>query len=180
MLVTCGGRVVCGLLGGVKAPPSSFEEEERRCEGWRTSRPAKTTTPEARHVATRPVARNPMLGFTSAGNSTRRLHPPLRAAWGVGAGASIPPRDAKQLLPPVGTGRGGWSRLVGWLRDLVTTRILQQTSVPKPAPNPAHQGNKTPGLCRANRTAAYPTLHMVYGWSSCESAKCGIGSWGMI
>ena len=130
---------------------------------------------DARHVPTRPAARNPTLGSLQLRNSTRRLHPPLRAAWSVGAGASIPPRDAKQLLPPVGTGRGGWSRLVGSLRDLVTTRTLQQTSVPKPAPNPAHQGNKTSALCRATRTAAYPTLHMVFGWSSCDSESAALG-----
>ena len=111
--------MVCGLLGGVKAPLSSFEEEERRCEGWRTSRPATTTTPEARHVATRPAARDTTLGSPQLRNSTRRLHPPLRAAWGVGAGASIPPRDAKQLLPPVGglngvVGRALWVRCETW------------------------------------------------------------------
>jgi hypothetical protein len=179
MLVTCGGRVVCGLLGGVKAPPSSFEEEERRCDGWRTSRPATTTTPEARHVTTRPAARDTTLGSPQLRNSTRRLHPPLRAAWSVGAGASIPPRDAKQLLPPVGTGRGGWSRLVGSLRDLVTTRTLQQTSVPKPAPNPANTRETKPqpyaellGLqptlpytwCLAGQAATLRVRHWVEGY----------------
>jgi hypothetical protein len=60
-----------------------------------------------------------------SGDSTRRLHPPLRAAWGVGADASIPPEMLNSCFP-----RWGWTGWlvghVGVLRDFfVTTRMLQ-------------------------------------------------------
>ena len=58
--------------------------------------------------------------------------------------------------------------LVGMVRDFVTTRILQQTSVPKPAPNPANtrETKPQPYAELIGLQQAYPTLHMVYGWSS--------------
>ena len=114
---------------------------------------------------------NPRSSHSSKEAPPGRLHTPLRVLERRSR-RKHPPRDAKQLLPPVGAGRGGWSSHVGLLRDFVTTRILQQTSVPKPAPNPANtRETKPPPYAELlGLQPTLPCIFMVYGWTSCESA----------
>ena len=92
--------MVCELLGGVKAPkrrpPTGVS---LRKSGEPVVHPLPLHA-EARDVAKRPSARTPAIGLPSVKVfSTRRLHPPLRAAWGVGAGASIPPEMPNSCFP---------------------------------------------------------------------------------
>ncbi len=128
------------------------------CEGRRRSRSSTATTPEARHVATRPSARNPTLGLPSVtlldqgpasspagflGRRSRRMHPP---------------RDVKQLLPPVGAERG----VCGPDQGLRRADLRRRASCSSPkcraiTPNPANTRGPNP-LPYAELLGLQPTL----------------------
>ena len=109
-----------------------------------------------------------------------RLHTPLRVLERRSR-RKHPPRDAKQLLPPVGAGRGGWSSHVGELRASRDDEDAAANPCAETGPEPSqHQGNKTSTLCRATQTATYPPLHLHGVWlgklrpSSSAATSCGM------
>jgi hypothetical protein len=91
--------VVCELLGGVKAPKRSSSYGSVAAKGGEpvdihyhhTLMPAMSLSD--------PQPEPPRSASPRSSDLTRGLHPPLRASWGVGADACIPPEMPNSCSP---------------------------------------------------------------------------------
>ena len=109
----------------------------------------------------------PRSASPQSSDSTRRLHSPLRAAWGVGADASIPPEMLNSCPPRCGLNEvlvGGTRDCEGLSRD---DEWLQQPRVPHQHHEPGqHQGSKPTTLCRVRFGLKSCSLHLHgVGWT---------------